>query len=209
MKLNLIFDFDGTLCDSLDESIIIANQFLSLIDKPHITAEQVKKRGMKQLLADYKVPKWLLPVFMLYYRWQVSYKIYKMSAYVGIPEAIRELSQTHKLGIVTSNSTGNVKKFLKKYKLDDCFDFIDSELSWLSKGEKVLTIIKHNKLNKSLSYYIGDETRDIDSMKKSKIKMIAVSWGIEDKKVLVSRKPFRIIDEPSQLVPLVERLQRQ
>ena len=207
--MNLIFDFDGTLIDSLDESIIIANQFLSLLGKPHITAEIVKKRGMKKVLADYDVPRWLLPVFMLYYRWQVGYRIDRMSAFVGIPEIIIKLSQDHTMGIVTSNSETNVGKFLQKYNLEECFKFVDSELSWINKGEKISKVIKSNNLDKSLTYYIGDETRDIESMRKIDLKMIAVSWGIENKKLLLSKKPFRVIDEPSQLIPLVEKLSKR
>lgn len=196
----LIFDFDGTLCDSLDESIIIANQFLKLIGKPLLTNKLVRERGMKQVMLDYKVPLVLLPAFMLYYRWQAGKRIANMTIFPGIFETIIKLSKEHTLGIVTSNSVTNVKAFLDQHNLANCFDFIDSELSWIAKDKKVLNVIKKYNLSRSTTYYIGDETRDIQAMNRIGIKMIAVSWGIEDKQLLVANKPYQVIDKPSELL---------
>jgi phosphoglycolate phosphatase len=198
--MNLIFDFDGTLCDSLDESIIIANQFLTLIRKPTLTASQVREKGMKAVLLSYKVPNSLLPLFMLYYRWQASKRIVNMKIFDEIAETIKELSQNHTLGIVTSNSVTNVESFLQKYALKDYFSFIDSELSWVSKDKKVAKIVKKHNLSRTDTYYIGDETRDIISMKRINIKMIAVTWGIEDEKLLKDAKPYALIHKPSELL---------
>lgn len=200
--MNLIFDFDGTLCDSLDESIIIANQFLSLIDKPHITAQQVRDRGMKQLWIDYKVPKAFLPAFMLYYRWQAAKRIQNMKAFPEIVTTIKKLSEKHTLGIVTSNSKANVESFLNHYKLKKYFKFIDSELSWVSKDKKVAKVIQKYSFDKKLTYYIGDETRDVQAMKRIGVKMIAVTWGIEDEKLLRINTPFKLISTPKELLKI-------
>jgi phosphoglycolate phosphatase len=198
--MNLIFDFDGTLCDSLDESIIIANQFLRLLGKPFLTADLVRTKGMKQVLLEYKVPLALLSAFMLYYRWQAGKRIVNMKAFPGIPETIKKLSQKHTLGIVTSNSTANVRAFLEKYNINQYFEFVSSELSWVAKDKKVQKVIAKHKLSKDETYYIGDETRDIVAMKRIRIPMIAVTWGLEEKRLLTKHKPFRIIETPEELL---------
>lgn len=198
--MNLIFDFDGTLCDSLDEAIVIANQFLRLLGKSQLTRELVRQKGMKQVLIDYQVPTYLLPFFMLYYRWQAAKRINNMPLFPGLETVIPQLAKKHSLGIVTSNSVANVESFLSRYKLRKHFSFIGSELSWIAKDKKVLTMIKTNKIDIKTTYYIGDETRDVLSMKRIGVPMIAVSWGLEEKKLLQSQQPFKVIDDPQELL---------
>ena len=61
-------------------------------------------------------------------------------------------------------------------------------------------IIKKYKIDKSQTYYIGDETRDIDAAKKNGVKSIAVTWGYNSEQVLLKYKPSFIAQKPEDIL---------
>jgi phosphoglycolate phosphatase len=54
--------------------------------------------------------------------------------------------------------------------------------------------------------YIGDEYRDILACKKSKIKIISVTWGFDSRDLLVSGNPDFIVDSPVELLNVIANL---
>ncbi|HLB58081.1 MAG TPA: HAD hydrolase-like protein, partial [Gammaproteobacteria bacterium] len=56
------------------------------------------------------------------------------------------------------------------------------------------------------TFYIGDETRDIQAAKKNHIYSIAVTWGFNNKKVLAAEKPDFLIDNPKELLAVLKTL---
>lgn len=60
-------------------------------------------------------------------------------------------------------------------------------------------VLKDEKLDPQQTYYIGDETRDIDVARAVGIKSIAVTWGFQGEAILRKRKPDYVIASPSKL----------
>jgi phosphoglycolate phosphatase len=69
--------------------------------------------------------------------------------------------------------------------------------------------MKQNFLSPEEIVYVGDETRDIESAKKIKIKVIAVSWGFNSWEVLAKYKPEFLIDKPTELIEVMKLLQEK
>ena len=57
--------------------------------------------------------------------------------------------------------------------------------------------------SKSNVYFVGDEVRDIEAGKKTRIKTIAVSWGYNTKDALARERPDYLIDSPLDLKTIV------
>ena len=51
--------------------------------------------------------------------------------------------------------------------------------------------------------YIGDETRDMEAARKSKVRAIAVCWGANNREAMITEGPALCIEEPSELVEAV------
>ena len=66
--------------------------------------------------------------------------------------------------------------------------------------EKLINKLQCPRAN---SIYIGDETRDIEAARKVDIKSIAVTWGYNTEKVLVTYKPDCIARKPEDLLMLL------
>ena len=202
--MNLIFDFDGTICDSFEAAIeIIKQNFPEHYDKTDVTPEMARDIGFKGLLKISKFPKRLLPKLIVEGRKEMAKQIPTLKPYPTIPAVIEKLSKNNTLGILTSNSEENVHKFLKINKMGDCFDFVRSDFSFFGKHKKLKKVIKLQKLDLVETYYIGDETRDVEAGKKVNIKTVAVTWGFESRKVLIKTNPDYLISKPKNLLKLV------
>ena len=106
------------------------------------------------------------------------------------------------IGILTSNSKQNVKEFLTNNNLN-VFDFVYSGSSAFGKARMLESIIRKNKFEKSKTFYVGDEIRDIDAAKKAKVKMIAVSWGYNTIESLEKEDPDYVVNSPQEIQDIV------
>ena len=61
-------------------------------------------------------------------------------------------------------------------------------------------LLKKYKTDKSQTFYIGDETRDIDAAKKNGIYAVAVTWGFNSEKILLQHQPDFIARRPEDLL---------
>src|SRR5258708_28670398 len=204
--MNLIFDFDGTICDSFDLTLQIANQYLAGFKKKTIDAKEFRAEGIEKIIKDYKLNKFQILIYIYRGRQEMSRHIADLKTFDGMPEAIEELSISNHLGIVSSNSKKNIEIFLKENGLNKYFDFIYSSPTIFDKAKKINAAIQKFNLEKSEIYDIGDEVRDIEAAKKIEIKSVAVSWGFADKKLLAKFKPDFLTSSPQELLLLEKQL---
>lgn len=197
--MNLIFDFDGTICDSIHSVVRVANDILVQKDLRKTNVSELKKIGLIGLIKSRNISLLKVHSIITKYRNRAD-SIYETALpFNGIEKIINKLSRNHKLGIVTSNKKVLVEKFLKKHKLS-YFIFIHSEKNIFGKDKRLRKIITRYKLNPKQTYYIGDETRDVEAAKKLGIKSIAVCWGAESKKLLEKSGPDFLVSEPAKLL---------
>ncbi len=200
--MNLIFDFDGTICDSLETVVEIVNSQLSKYGKPPATAKLVRKLGIKKIISESKISKMQIPKLIKYGREKMSEVILSLETFPGLIEVIVELSKLHTLGILTTNSEENARKFLSINNLSKYFSFVHSELNLFGKHKKLKKILSEYSLAPEQTCYVGDETRDIEAAKKVGIKSIAVTWGYESREILSKLEPDMIIEKPEGLLAI-------
>jgi len=61
-------------------------------------------------------------------------------------------------------------------------------------------VVREHKLDKNNVIYVGDETRDIRSARKSQIPIVAVTWGFNATEILSQHQPDYLVDHPSELL---------
>lgn len=197
---NLIFDFDGTICDSFDINLQIINKYMSRLNKRRVDASDFRERGIEALIKDYKLSRVQIIIYILLGRREISKHIQELKTFQGLPEVLSELSKENTLGIISSNSKRNISKFLFSNNLDKYFKFILSSPSLFRKSDKIKRAIRKYKLNPNDTFYIGDEIRDIKAAREAHVKSVAVTWGLEGEKLLKENKPDYIIEQPSKLL---------
>ncbi|EHL32157.1 HAD hydrolase-like protein [Legionella drancourtii] len=209
-KFNLIFDFDGTLVDSFCVAVqklnILADEFnFRKINPTEI--DKLKSLTSRALIKYLKIPLYKLPGILSKARGYVRDDIPALSTFIDIPEVLTELHHLDCcLGILTSNSSENVALWLERYKIRHLFDFIYEESNYFGKKQILKKIMKSHKMNSSHTFYIGDETRDVDAAQKCDINSIAVSWGFNSEEILVLSKPNYIAKTPKDILTIINKL---
>lgn len=205
-----IFDFDGTLINSLTVSIVVFNQlaqqyrFQTIQDSE---IESLKELSSTELIKRLKIPLLKIPEIVLRARQQINSQISHLPPFPQLPTVLAQLRQLDcQLGILTSNSRENVKIWLHQHEMERLFSFIHSESSYFFKHRVLKRILKSHHIDPSQAVYVGDETRDIEAAKKNNILSIAVCWGVASEKILLSAKPDYIAHQPSDLLAIYRKI---
>jgi len=200
----VIFDFDGTLCDSFKDVFISFNALSARYKFNPILLTRVEElRGLpsREIFRHLKISAYKLPWIVRDIRKIMSSKISSMELFEGMGEALKDLkSRGVVLGVLTSNSSINVHKFLSQNDIE-YFDFVISSDSIFGKDRALKKIKRSLSCNKV--FYVGDETRDIIAAKKSGVTAVAVSWGYNNSNILQRAKPHYILNKPSELQNLL------
>ncbi|MEB3277562.1 MAG: HAD-IA family hydrolase [Lyngbya sp.] len=210
MKHILIFDFDGTLADTLDAIAQITNRLSVEFGYPAASPEdlaKLKDLSTWEIIRRSRISIFKLPFLLRRIRKELQKDIQYIHLFPGIQEVLEQLNhQGYSLYILTSNSRENVTQVLQKYQILHLFDRIDSASTLFGKSRYIKTILKQENLQPEQAFYIGDETRDIEAAKKAKINIIAVSWGFNSSEILSRHHPDALIDSPQQLVEVLNTL---
>lgn len=156
--------------------------------------------ALPQIATELKVPKLLIPLMLIRGRRIMRRRMEEILIVPGMDEAIRRLSKTHKLFILSSNSVENVDKFLNQHGLRHYFEAVYGGAGLLSKAKKLQKVIVNNVLDRSTTWYVGDESRDVQAAHKCRLKAVAVSWGYNNKRALSRQKPEVLVSTVDDLI---------
>jgi phosphoglycolate phosphatase len=203
----LIFDFDGTLANTLEESRRIFNQLAADYKLREVTEEELpglRHMSLKELLNHLKIPKHRVPGLIARGTSLMRANISKLPLIRGIGEILPELrARSDSFGILTSNASTNVDLFLRAHGLREHFDFISSTSKLTGKAKHLRAIRKTFSLSSHEMLYVGDEIRDVKASKKAGIPVAAVTWGFNSPEVLASEEPEHLIHHPADFLKLV------
>lgn len=200
-KQTVIFDFDGTIADTLGSVVDIINMTSDEFGCKKITPsdlEQIRGKRPREMMRHIGISMFKLPFVVKKIRREINNKIAELKPVTELRPHLLKLKQNgFQLGIVTSNIESNVQKFLQANNLD-LFDFFYSGKSIFGK-EKIINKILHDKhLSKDKVYFVGDEVRDIEAGKKSKVITVAVTWGYNSAEILEKERPDYIVSSPAE-----------
>ena len=203
MSKTIIFDFDGTIADTLDSVVKIVNDHAEHFGYKKVTKKDIpylQGKKPREILSYLGISIFKLPLWIKKIHSEINKEITIMTPTVNISPLLSELhhDEHFQIGILTSNTQENVKQFLDKNELD-FFDFIRTGKSVFGKSHLINKIIKQRHVNKNDVFCVCDEVRDIEAARKSGIKSIAVTWGYNTKDALIKENPDFLVNSPDEL----------
>lgn len=208
----IFFDFDGTIADTFNTLVGITNQLaVNFGYKPLGEEElaQIKNLSSRQIIKYSGISIFKFPLLLAKIKSELRQEIYNVKAFPEIETALLELrNQVDKIVILSSNSKENILVFLETNNLQSSFDFIYTEAALFSKSKVINRILKQENIKPEESIYVGDETRDIDAAKRSRVKAIAVSWGFNSQEILAEHNPDFLVHQPKELIDIIKNLQQ-
>jgi phosphoglycolate phosphatase len=196
----VIFDFDGTLADSFP---LVVDIFYKLVErKPLPRADVTRLRGMtlRQVARELRIPLWRAPLLVIRGRSVMQSRMEEVVIMDDMIPAVKRLAKTHKLFILSSNSTETIKAVLKRYRLLEYFADIEGDIPLLRKAGRLKRLIKRNELDRGHLFYVGDEARDIEAARRAGVRCIAVSWGYNNIHALKRHHPHALVFSADEML---------
>ena len=168
MLKTVIFDFDGTIADTVDTAAEILNDLSAKYGYEKVTDEENKEMRdftVKEMFEKKNISFYKLPFMMYDVKKELNNHIANLKPIKGIGHTLKELKKRdYKLAIITSNSKENVQLFLDNSNLS-LFDDIYTGSTIFGKARVIQGFLKKNNVNQKEVIYIGDEIRDIEAKK--------------------------------------------
>jgi phosphoglycolate phosphatase len=200
-----IFDFDGTLADSMVAFIRI---FERMTKRPEVYSDvEIQRfRGMTALhiVRELRIKPWRMPWMLARGRAMMRRQAGELDTFEGMEETLRQL---HIAGvpmyIISSNSPSNIRKLLRAQGWDEYFLKVYGNVGIFGKAKMLRKVIARNELDREHVYYIGDEGRDIEAAKLVGVKSVAVSWGFNSAILLERHDPDKLVKKPVELLTIL------
>ncbi|SCY10636.1 HAD-IIIA family hydrolase [Alkaliphilus peptidifermentans] len=202
----IIFDFDGTLVDSMEIGITAINKLAEKYKFKKLKHEEVEHlRGLSipEISKYVNFPIYKIPIVAVEF-----YSLYKnlmkdLVLFDDMKESLEKLKKKgYELAIISSNSENNIREFLRNQGVRGIREVICSS-NIFGKDKMIKRFLKEYKLKKSEVIYVGDEHRDIVACKATGIKIIWVSWGFDTIDIVKDMKPDYIINSPKEIFDIV------
>lgn len=202
----VIFDFDGSIADSLPVVIEIAEEMLGLqFSKKEI--ENFRNMTAKQLLKVAKIPIYKVPGLLVKGRTILRKRTGEIEMFKGLDKVISSLSKEHKLYVVSSNGLGIINAFLREQKIEKYFESVYGNVGIFSKAQSLKKVMKKEGFVAQDAVYVGDEVRDIEASKKVGMPIISVTWGYNGEDIIKKYQPDFIAKKPSDILASIKKLE--
>lgn len=214
MKRLAIFDFDGTLFDSIHDVLICFNKTLELYGFPTLTREELIPclggnidEITSLVLAENSSPENVEKVKKTYLELYNPSKKELTVPFENAHDVLKKLQDKGILLAVNSNRlTYSLEELVGKHFSD--IDFVGIEGHNYGNPSKpdpygANRIIEKANVDASETVYIGDSITDIETAKNAGIDCILVKWGYAKKEDLENDYPSKIIDDINELVEII------
>jgi phosphoglycolate phosphatase len=201
----VVFDFDGTLADSMALSVGIFKRIgpgLGL--RPFDDVEAARRMPTRKVLKAVGVTFWKLPKVVRAFQAAVAEHAHEIRLHPGIADALAALHARPdvRLGILSSNREDNIRTCLAANAVEHLFAFVVGHPQLFGKARALRRIRRREKVERGQMVYVGDETRDMEAARRAGVGAAAVTWGYHTPELLGLANPTVLLHEPHELVKL-------
>jgi len=197
-----IFDFDGTLADSLPWFRASFHDVIARFDLTPVTAEELEgMRGLsaREIMARLNVSMWQLPAIVSDMRKRKLAAASETSLFAGIPAMLCDLQrQGIKTAIVSSDSEASVRQVLGP--TTSLITRFDCGAALFGKHWKFRRVARRLGTEPADTICIGDEIRDIEAAKAADMDSGAVAWGYALPSALQAARPTHLFNSIEEMM---------
>lgn len=198
-----IFDFDGTIADTMQHVFIVYNEVAERFGVPEIAADEIprlRSLGPKQAMTEYGVPFWKVPLVVQAVVSGLRERIELLEPFGRMVDVLAQLQQAQaRCYLLSSNSADNIAAFLQQHRIE-VFEQLVCGATLFGKATRLRRLLAQHGVSRETTAYIGDEVRDIEAARAAGLRSLAVSWGYADRSALVSAQPDQLFDNPDDLL---------
>ena len=211
----IIFDLDGTLLDTMEDITNGVNHALTACGCRRITVDHCRTlvgNGIKNLLRDalpedIKTDEMLAQMSEYFYPYYNAHLSDFTRPYPGMTETLETLAANGmKLAVASNKFQAGTEELVEKF-----FGHIDF-VKVLGQREGypikpdagvVFEIMEAAGVTKEDVLYCGDSDVDMKTGNNAGVRTLAVTWGFRSKEQLLAHKPWKMIDNTSEICDAV------
>lgn len=209
-RKHIIFDFDGTIANTIEKGRQIYNQLAPDYSARQVEISEINQlRGLSlpEILKELSVGKLQVPSLLAKGTKTLKAHIHEIPLIPGIRHVLPEIAEiAESCGILTSNSRENVQLFLEENNIAHLFAFTNSTSKLTGKARHLRSICRTFSCSPTDLIYIGDEVRDVKACRKAGVPIVAVTWGFNTEKILRESAPDHLATTPAELISLLRQL---
>lgn len=198
-----IFDFDGTLADSGDWFLSIADDLADRFKFKHVTPDEVEAlrgRTSREVIRYLGIPRWKLPAMARYVHALLGEQADRIHLFDGVGALVEDLTRAGvTIALVTSNAESNARAILGPA-IAGRISHFECGASLFGKARLFRRVLRHSKVPAHQAISVGDETRDIAAARKAGIDAAGVLWGYANRDALAGCAPDILFDTPVEVL---------
>jgi phosphoglycolate phosphatase len=207
----IIFDFDGTLADSIPGAVAAIQSMLKTLNYPAKSVEEINSHvgfGEEPLVSGSigsNDPQKVKEAMGVYFDRYQKEHINKIQLYPHVKETLEHFKDK-KMVILSNKKQGFIKVILKNHGIDKYFsEVLGGDTAPCLKPDpcEVLNILSRHKVEKGRALFVGDMTVDIETGKNAGILTCGVTYGFDGRGKLEAAKPDMLIDKLLALIELI------
>lgn len=176
----IIFDFDGTLANSLPFFASVYNELAQRYRFKVLAWEDIESlrdASPKQAMQYIGLPMWKLPFVSRDFIARMQRQAHQITLFEQVHDSLNDLAGlgVH-LAIVSSNSRNNVASILGA-DLMGLFEYVYCGMSIFGKTTHLKKLLRKTRTTARDAIYIGDQSTDAEAAARAGIDFGAVTWG--------------------------------
>jgi phosphoglycolate phosphatase len=202
----IVFDFDGTLADSLGPALAAYNRIAPGLGLRQIEdLEAARAMPTRQLLRQLGVRFWRLPRVVRAFQAAAAEHADRLRLHDEVAGMLRGLSaRGHRLGVLSSNREDTIRACLRANGVEEVFGFVVGYPKLFGKAKALRRILKQEKADRDGLLFVGDELRDLEAGRKVKVSTAAVTWGFQVEALLKGGGATYLVRRPSELLAITD-----
>lgn len=206
----IIFDFDGTLINSIPDLTLATNKMLSIYDLPPLTVEEVTpfigngarplvKRALNHSIKNKEISEdFLDKALEIYFTAYQGLTCDKTFMYPGVLETLNDLDKKgYKLVICTNKPFAFIEPILDKLSIKHLFKAWIGEDSLSEKkphAAPLLHLMKEMNSTVEKTMMVGDSKNDILAAQNAAMESIGVTYGYNYNENISDYNPTIVVD---------------
>ena len=202
----VIFDFDGTLADTLPFTLSIMDQLSDKFGTRRMNREDLpllRNYSPAHIIKMYDIPLWKIPLMTKESQRLLFENIEEINLFPGMEGIIRTIAEKGiTMAVVSSNALKNVKKVLGE-EIGRLISLFECQTGLFGKAPRLRKALREAGAKPEEALSFGDEIRDIQAARQVGIPCAAVTWGFANGNALAGYQPNYLVTDVNQILDII------
>jgi len=207
----VVFDFDGTLVDTVDLLLGAARVVLrqaGFEEAAEADLESLRDMRPRHALEAVQVPIRAVPGLARRLRRELKRRALEVEMADDVSQLIQILHRSgFVMGIMSSNSPSLIRSVAARAGVAHCFAFVARGGAVRDRGRRLRRVVRRHSRLAGRWFFVGDEIRDAEAARICGIPFVGVGWGVASPEALAAAGAQQVVSDRSEMKELLESLQ--